>query len=741
MAKILITDRLRGLILGLAMAAVAFGSVGITIVFLYRAGFEQDRARLREAVQSRARFLEAVARFDVIFSADDVPGGAFEATLSQLREAHQHFEGFGETGEFTLAKLDGKEIIFLLSHRHRDDFGTLDDHAPVPLGSQFARPMQLALSGKSGTVVDLDYRGTTVLAAHEPVVIEGLVLGIVAKIDLAEVKSPFLKACLVAGGVAIVLVFLGLSLFVRIGNPVILRMEESERRFRHIFEEVPVSIWEEDFSEVQAHLDKLRKEGVDDFPEYFEAHPDEVRLCVRKVKVLDVNKASLDLHAASTKEELLGNLDKIFTQESFETFKKELVVIAAGRSGFKSDAIVKTLSGDLRDIHLKFSTVTADDAGGKSRRALVAITDITERKRAEAELRKLSVAVEQSPASVMITDTEGYFEYVNPRFTEMTGYSSDEVLGKKPSILKSGETPAAEYEHLWRTITAGQEWRGEFLNKGKTGSLFWQSAFISPIRNQAGEITHFLSVEQDITDRKRAETALRESEKRMKGLSHRLLEVQEAERRYIARELHDEIGQTLTAVKLNLLSLQRDVETEQAQQRLQDGVSIIERALQEVRDLSLNLRPSLLDDLGLVPALRWLIDRQVQAMKVSARIELEDFHEPLPAVLEIACYRIVQEALTNVAKHAKASSVWVTLTCHKTHIELIIGDDGAGFNVQPTRAQATLGQSLGLLGMEERALLVGGRIEFESILGKGTEVKVLFPVEIVKPSSSSNQEA
>jgi PAS domain S-box-containing protein len=142
--------------------------------------------------------------------------------------------------------------------------------------------------------------------------------------------------------------------------------------------------------------------------------------------------------------------------------------------------------------------------GGEIRR-VVAVVDVTDRKRAEQALRKLSRAVEQSPVSIVITDTTGAIEYVNPKFTETTGYSLAEVLGANPRLLQSGLTPPEQYERLWKTITAGQEWRGEFCNKRKNGQLFWEASSISPLTDDAGAITHYIAIAEQITERKRAE--------------------------------------------------------------------------------------------------------------------------------------------------------------------------------------------------------------------------------------------
>lgn len=144
------------------------------------------------------------------------------------------------------------------------------------------------------------------------------------------------------------------------------------------------------------------------------------------------------------------------------------------------------------------------------------VTEATERDtllgQLEGEWRKASRAVEQSPSAIVITDTKGTIEYVNPKFCQVTGYSYEEVIGQNPRVLKSGERSAAEYRELWQTITSGQEWRGEFHNRRKNGELFWEFASISPVFSPEGDITHFLAVKEDITERKMAEEALRQSE-------------------------------------------------------------------------------------------------------------------------------------------------------------------------------------------------------------------------------------
>ena len=204
------------------------------------------------------------------------------------------------------------------------------------------------------------------------------------------------------------------------------------------------------------------------------------------------------------------------------------------------------------------------------------------------------------------------------------------------------------------------------------------------------------------------------------------MEVQESERRLIARELHDEIGQALTAVKINLQAVQRLPEASSLGAFPAENMHIVDHILQQVRDLSLDLRPSLLDDLGLVAALRWYVDRQARRSGFAAQVDTHPSEMHLPPDLETACFRIVQEALTNVVRHARAKRVWVAARQAAAELQLVIRDDGVGFDVGTARERAVHGESLGLLGMEERALLVGGHLDIASTPALGTEVRARF---------------
>ncbi len=213
-----------------------------------------------------------------------------------------------------------------------------------------------------------------------------------------------------------------------------------------------------------------------------------------------------------------------------------------------------------------------------------------------------------------------------------------------------------------------------------------------------------------------------------RSLSKSLLNKLEAERRYIARELHDEIGQALTALKISLQSLQRINDPEQFSKRLNDLITMLDRVLNQVRNMSLNLRPSLIDDLGLAPTVRWYVDRISATTGINIELSMADMDSRFELETEIACFRVIQEAINNAIRHAKADKIEIKLEKDKEHIQLSIFDNGCGFNVAKTMEDAKRGKSFGLIAMKERVELTHGRIEISSEYDKGTFIRVSFPI-------------
>lgn len=223
------------------------------------------------------------------------------------------------------------------------------------------------------------------------------------------------------------------------------------------------------------------------------------------------------------------------------------------------------------------------------------------------------------------------------------------------------------------------------------------------------------------------EERYRELFENSKNYSRRLIEAQETERRRVSVELHDQVGQILTAVKMNLHSLKRKCTEPEILASIEDNISVIDEAVDQVRDLSVDLRPLLLDDFGLVVALRWYLDRQAKHYGIEAEFVCESLSDDarFSWELETACFRIVQEAVTNVVRHAKASKVSVVLEKPGPDLILSISDDGIGFDLKALRSSFA---TLGLRGMEERAQSFGGSITIDSTPQRGTYVCARFPI-------------
>ena len=216
--------------------------------------------------------------------------------------------------------------------------------------------------------------------------------------------------------------------------------------------------------------------------------------------------------------------------------------------------------------------------------------------------------------------------------------------------------------------------------------------------------------------------------KQLQQLSHRLLVAQEQERRHIARELHDEVGQALGALKINLYML--GIQSEADTSRLAESLTIVDLLIMQVRALALDLRPSVLDDLGLAAALAWYCERLQQRTDLVVTFTEQIKDAPMSPLIATTCFRIAQESLTNVVRHAHAQRVNVTLSRHEEMLVLSVCDDGVGFTVRDGLARAVAGASLGLISMTERAELAGGWVDISSTPGDGAEVWAWLPLDI-----------
>src|ERR1700736_3295415 len=353
---------------------------------------------------------------------------------------------------------------------------------------------------------------------------------------------------------------------------------------------------------------------------------------------------------------------------------------------------------------------------------VVLLTSLADRLQKQKAL--LDELFKQAPQAVALMGVDHRILRVNKEFSRVFGYSSQEALGHRISELIAGEEAREEEQKYADSAAQGRRVDAEGVRRRKDGSSLYVSMVRVPVRLPNRQVAIY-AIYRDISEHKQAEAALRQTNERLQELSRRLFQVQEDERRHLARELHDQMGQALTAAKLNLQAAQRLEEPSLIARKLDDGIAVLETLLQQARQISLDLRPPLLDDLGLVPALRWYLDQQAQR----AGLRIEFFADPalerMSSEIETACFRVAQEALTNAVRHARARTVSVELHRTPEALHLVVRDDGIGFDV--VRAQQDA--SLGLLGMRERVALVGGELDCKSAPGRGTEVHAFFPVQ------------
>lgn len=370
--------------------------------------------------------------------------------------------------------------------------------------------------------------------------------------------------------------------------------------------------------------------------------------------------------------------------------------------------------------------------------------------------RRLGAIVESSSDAILSVTPDGFVTTWNAGAERIFGYTATEMIGR--SIL----TLIPVHLHrdrawLLSTVRGAHDihtYDAVRLTKG--GRCIDVSVTLSPLKDAMGQFVGVSKVIRDISERKQAEILLRQAHEALEikvqertaelrsanqalqKLSGRLIQVQEEERSRLARDLHDEVGQLLTALKIDLQDIQHGDVGDSRFSPLTDSLELVDRLLSQVRNLALDLRPSLLDDLGLVSALRWYANRQATRNGWTLSLSVEGMDGRAPAPIEVTCFRVTQEALTNIAKYARAKMIDVTLRREDQEVTLIIQDDGVGFDV-PSARQRAQGESIGLLGMEERVRLAGGSFVISSAPGEGTRIELCFPLteqEQAKPHAT-----
>jgi PAS domain S-box-containing protein len=373
------------------------------------------------------------------------------------------------------------------------------------------------------------------------------------------------------------------------------------------------------------------------------------------------------------------------------------------------------------------------------------VRDISERKRAEAALQESELRYRtifgSSPDGILLMKGERFVD-CSRQAADILGSPRAQVIGRTPMDFSPEFQPdgtkseSAAWQRIHEAGT-GKTTSFEWLHKRQNGDLF--EAEIRLKRIDIAQGPYLLAFMRDISERKQIEheravlaEQIQESHDRLRLLSTDLIESQEVERRRIASELHDDIGQLLTAMKINVQQLQRANGGEEgaagADLQFSEQLKLVDTIIERVRNLALDLRPSILDDLGLVPALRWHLDRQVSLAKIYGTLNSDKAAYPISSSVRISCFRVVQEAVNNILKHARATRIQVSLQQLDGQLKVVIADDGIGFDVAQARRESMRGESFGLLGMQERIELLGGTFEIHSELGNGSQVIAGFPL-------------
>jgi PAS domain S-box-containing protein len=390
-------------------------------------------------------------------------------------------------------------------------------------------------------------------------------------------------------------------------------------------------------------------------------------------------------------------------------------------------------AGELRHTCANGTRITVStrwvaerDARGDIASILESNRDISDSKRAQEAQSRLAAIVESSEDAIIAKDLDGTIINWNRAAERIFGYSAEEAIGQHIALVVPPDRLDEEADILASLRRGERIDHFETVRKRKDGTLLDISVTISPVRDPQGRVIGASKVARDITERKRLALLLQEAE-----LSGRLLQFQDEEKRRIARELHDGVGQLLAALSMNTSAISSAVSmlSPEVAQKIEEGRSLIDQSLSEIRTISHLLHPPLLDEVGLISALNEYVNGFGERSNIRVILDLPSDLERLPRDVELSIFRIVQECLTNVHRHSGSRTAMVHLSHKPGEIQLEVSDQGRGINPE-IQAKFLAGKSsgVGLRGMRERLRQLGGGIEIQSS-GKGASVIVVLPLD------------
>ncbi len=462
-----------------------------------------------------------------------------------------------------------------------------------------------------------------------------------------------------------------------------------------------------------------------------EAHMEKGILASQGIQaVLDVPMVSLG--------ELIGFLGVSCVQEERGWSDDEITLLKMAGQVF-ANAIQRMKSDDaLKRAHDELERRVADRTAELKQKYEQLQSEIRKRQQAYEALglsrRQYEELWEKAPVAYHTLDTQGVITRVNETEAKMFGYEKAEMVGKPIFEFILPEQREDAKRRFGLKIDGRQVPKHENRIYVTRGGRRVHVAIDDVLeRDQAGNVVGVRTTMVDVTEQKQTDEALRVSEAELRRLSGRLLRIQEDERRRIARELHDSIGQSLAAVKFvaeNALNRVKQGEARGGVSALESLIPLIQGASDEVRKIHTDLRPSLLDDLGIISTLSWFcreFERLYSGIHIEKKVEIDE--SEVPEGLGIVIFRVLQEALNNVAKHGRAEVVTISLRKKDGRIEFVVQDNGQGFDLDRVRSDKRLAGGFGLTNMKERTELSGGTFTIESSVGQGTTVHASWPVD------------